>query len=76
MRLDCFQLVGECDARGTPKHVVRKDEGHWHSLHECQSGVTSVLPIGTSNAEPSQTNLAFHLVPIVRGTTVPPRIEA
>ncbi len=36
MRFDCFQLVGECDARGTPKHVVRKDEGHRHSLHNCE----------------------------------------
>src|SRR5947208_13141202 len=37
MRLDCFQLLGECHARGSTQHVIRKNEVHWHSLHDCNS---------------------------------------
>ena len=29
MRLNCFQVVSECDARRSTEHMVGKDEGDW-----------------------------------------------
>ena len=41
VRPDCLQLVSECDARRSTEHVVRKNEGHRHSLHNCEGSGAS-----------------------------------